>query len=47
MHQHEKQFHKNIDNGDKRQFPLIKSLADMGRKASQRDLEGKLIEIIN
>lgn len=40
LHQHEKQFQKNIDNGDKRQFPLIKSIADMGRKASQRDLEG-------
>ena len=46
MHQHEKQFRKNIDNGEIKPFPLIKSLADMGRKVSHRDvkeIDGKRI----
>lgn len=38
VHQHEKEFQKQISNGEKRPFPLIKSLADMGKKASHIDV---------
>lgn len=44
VHQHEKEFQKQLDSGEKRSFPLIKSLADMGKKISHvdmhKDLEG-------
>jgi hypothetical protein len=38
VHQFEKNFQNKLDNGEKRSFPLIKSLADMGKKASQIDM---------
>ena len=37
VHQHEKEFQKQLSNGEKRAFPLIKSLADMGKKVSNVD----------
>ena len=43
VHQHEKEFQKQLSNGEKRSFPLIKSLADMGKKLSHvdvREMEG-------
>jgi hypothetical protein len=49
VHQHEKLFRKQLDNGETKQFPLIKSLAEMGKKVSHgnfmrdaKDHEGKL-----
>ncbi len=39
VHQHEKEFKKQINNGEKKSFPLIKSLADMGKKASNVDFQ--------
>ncbi len=39
VHQHEKEFQKQLNNGDKRQFPLIKSLADMSKKSSNVDMQ--------
>lgn len=39
VHQHEKEFKKQINNGEKKSFPLIKSLADMGKKASNFDFQ--------
>jgi hypothetical protein len=38
VHQFEKGFQNTLDNGEKRSFPLIKSLADMGKKVSQIDM---------
>ena len=38
VHQHEKEFQKQLSNGEKRSFPLIKSLADMGKKLSHMDM---------
>lgn len=40
VHQHEKEFQKQLSNGEKRSFPLIKSLADMGKKTSNIDMHG-------
>lgn len=40
VHQHEKEFQKQISNGDKRSFPLIKSFADLSKKASHVDMQG-------
>lgn len=37
VHQHEKEFQKQLNNGEKKSFPLIRSLADMGKKASNVD----------
>ena len=42
VHQHEKEFQKQLDNGEKRSFPLIKSLADMGKKLSHVDMHREL-----
>lgn len=39
VHQHEKEFQRQISNGEKRSFPLIKSLADMGKRASHADMK--------
>jgi hypothetical protein len=39
VHQHEKEFKKQINNGEKKSFPLIKSLADMGKKTSHVDFQ--------
>ena len=39
VHQHEKEVKKQINNGEKKSFPLIKSLADMGKKASNFDFQ--------
>lgn len=38
VHQHEKEFQKQINTGERKPFPLIKSLADMGKKTSHIDL---------
>ena len=38
VHQHEKEFQKQISNGEKKAFPFVKSLADMGKKVSHIDL---------
>lgn len=38
VHQHEKEFQKQLSNGEKRAFPFVKSLADMGKKMSHIDL---------
>lgn len=38
VHQFDKDFQNKLDNGEKRSFPLIKSLADMGKKTSQIDV---------
>ena len=38
VHQHEKEFQKQINSGEKKSFPLIKSLADMGKKVSHIDM---------
>lgn len=38
VHQHEKEFQKQISNGEKKTFPFVKSLADMGKKMSHIDL---------
>jgi hypothetical protein len=40
VHQHEKEFQKTLNSGEKKQFPLIRSLADMGKKASSADMRG-------
>ncbi len=40
VHQFEKEFQKQLDSGEKRSFPLIKSLADMSKKASSADMHG-------
>ena len=37
IHQFEKEFQKQLDSGEKKTFPLIKSLADMGKKSSQAE----------
>ena len=34
VHQHEKEFQKQLNNGEKRTFPLIKSFADLSSKRS-------------
>ena len=39
VHQHEKEFQRQISNGEKKTFPLIKSLADMGKRASHIDMK--------
>ncbi len=40
VHQHEKEFQKQIsNNGEKKSFPLIRSLADMGKKISHVDFK--------
>ncbi|CAF0855369.1 unnamed protein product [Brachionus calyciflorus] len=39
VHQHEKEFQRQISNGEKRPFPLIKSLADLGKRASHIDMK--------
>lgn len=39
VHQHEKNFAKHINNGEKRPFPLIKSISDMTKKFSANDLQ--------
>ena len=38
VHQHEKEFQKNVNSGEKKSFPLIRSLADMGKKLSHVDM---------
>jgi hypothetical protein len=38
VHQHEKDFQKQLNNGEKKTFPFVKSLADMGKKVSHVDL---------
>jgi sodium bicarbonate cotransporter 7 len=48
VHQHEKEFQKQASsNGEKKPFPLIKSLADIGKKLSHVDMrgEGRLFRI--
>lgn len=39
VHQHEKEFQKQLNNGEKRSFPLIKSFADLTKKASNVDMQ--------
>lgn len=38
-HQHEKEYKKLLDQGEKKSIPLIKSLADMGKKNSKKDVK--------
>jgi hypothetical protein len=38
-HQHEKEYRKLLDKGEKKSLPLIKSLADMGKKSSKKDFK--------
>lgn len=38
VHQHEKEFQKQLSNGEKKSFPFVKSLADLGKKVSHVDL---------
>jgi hypothetical protein len=50
VHQHEKLFRKQLDNGETKQFPLIKSLAEMGKKVSHtsftnRETDGNFLFI--
>lgn len=39
VHQHEKEFQKQLSNGEKKPFPFVKSLADMGKKMSHLDMK--------
>jgi hypothetical protein len=38
VHQHEREFQRGVNSGEKKHFPLIRSLADMGKKQSSTDM---------
>lgn len=46
VHQHEKEFQKQLDKGEKRSIPLIKSIADIDKKFSKIDLQEKAVNIL-
>jgi hypothetical protein len=39
VHQHEKEFQKHMDSGEKKTLPIIKSFSDMSKKLSHADFK--------
>lgn len=38
VHQHEKEFVKQIDNGEKKTLPIVKSIIDIAKRGSSAEL---------